>query len=216
MYGGISAPVFDDDFVRKLRELVLWRRDVRRFRPHRLPSGHLERLIETACLSPSVGLSEPWRFVIVDDLSRRTEVRNNFSATNASALAGYEGQRASRYASLKLAGLDEAPCQVGVFVDRDTEKGHGLGSRTMPETYEYSAVAAIQTLWILARAEGVGVGWVSILDPVSLKATLDIPPGWHFVAYLCLGYPQDEDDVPSLQRAGWERRHSPKSVIWHR
>src|SRR5215472_16168429 len=134
---------FDDAFRLRLRDLLAWRRDVRRFRADPLPAGTLERLIEIACLSPSVGLSQPWRFVIVDDAARRAAVIADFKACNADALASYADERAARYAKLKLAGLEEAPAHLAVFADRATEKGHGLGRRTMPEMIEYSVVAAV-------------------------------------------------------------------------
>src|SRR5262249_38392861 len=135
--------IFDDAFRLRLHELFVWRRDVRRFRPDPLPAGTLERLIDTACLSPSVGLSQPCRFVIVDDPARRLAVRDAFRACNADALQSYSGELAARYAALKLAGLEEAPCQIAVFADGATEVGHGLGRRTMPEMAAYSAVAAV-------------------------------------------------------------------------
>lgn len=210
------APYFDTVFRERLSELLSWRRDVRRFRTKPLPDGALERLIGLACLAPSVGLSQPWRFVVVDDPGRRHAVRENFRVCNAEALAAYHDERAQRYAALKLEGLDEAPAQVAVFVDRGTEQGYGVGRRTMPETADYSAVAAIQTLWLAARAESIGVGWVSILDPTTINDVLDVPKGWSFIAYLCVGYPQDDSSVPELERAGWEYRRAPAEFILRR
>jgi len=201
-----DAAAFDDSFRQRLRDLFVWRRDVRRFRRDPLPPGTIERLIDAACLSPSVGLSQPWRFVIVDDAARRRSVIENFKACNGEALSAYSGDTAGRYAALKLAGLEEAPCHVAVFADRATEIGAGLGRRTMPETAEYSVVAAVCTMWLAARAEGIGLGWVSILDPLRIGAILSVPDDWIFVGYLCLGYPQQEDDTPELERAQWERR----------
>jgi 5,6-dimethylbenzimidazole synthase len=211
-----AAPGFDDAFRARLRELFAWRRDVRRFRPDPLPAGALERLIETACLAPSVGLSQPWRFVIVDDPARRQAVRQEFAACNAQALASYSGERAERYASLKLAGLREAPQQFAVFCERATAVGHGLGRHTMPEMADYSVVAAISTLWLAARAEGIGMGWVSILDPQHMSRLLDVPEAWRFIGYFCLGYPLREDDVPELERAGWEERRLPATHVLRR
>ncbi|MCT8999671.1 5,6-dimethylbenzimidazole synthase [Chelativorans intermedius] len=199
-------PVFDAAFRQALEALFVWRRDVRRFCPDPLPPGLLERLLDLACLAPSVGLSQPWRFVVVESPERRAGIRANFERCNAEALAAQPGERAGLYARLKLAGLDEAPSHLAVFADRTSARGHGLGRRTMPETSEYSAVMAIHTLWLLARAHGVGLGWVSILEPQAVKATLDVPPAWTFIGYLCLGYPAAQDSVPALERAGWERR----------
>jgi 5,6-dimethylbenzimidazole synthase len=209
-----SPPAFDDAFRDRLRALLTWRRDVRRFRSEPLPPGALERLIDLATLAPSVGLSQPWRFVQIEDAARRAAVWRNFTAANAAALAVQAPERAAQYARLKLAGLDDAPCQIAVFADHATEQGHGLGRRTMPEMVDYSAVAAVHTLWLAARAEGIGMGWVSILDPNEISAILDVPPDWKLIGYLCLGYPAEEDDVPKLETAGWEtRRAAPSSLI---
>jgi 5,6-dimethylbenzimidazole synthase len=208
---------FDDAFRARLRDLLIWRRDVRRFRRAPLPDGALERLIELACLAPSVGLSQPWRLVIVDSPAHRAAIRKNFESCNADALAAQSQQRAAAYARLKLAGLDDAPCHLAVFADRATAQGHGLGRRTMPEMIEYSAVTAIHTIWLAARAEGIGMGWVSILEPAAVAAILDVPANWTFIGYLCLGFPQDEDDSPDLERAGWEQRQlAPSSVVIRR
>jgi 5,6-dimethylbenzimidazole synthase len=204
---------FDDTFRRRLRELLAWRRDVRRFRRDALPPGALERLIELACLAPSVGLSQPWRFVIVDAPARRAAIRANFESCNAKALAAQSGERAAAYAQLKLAGLDEAPGHLAVFADPATTRGHGLGRNTMPEMIEYSAVTAVHTIWLAARAEGIGMGWVSILDPAVVATALDVPAVWTFIGYLCLGFPQTEDDVPALERADWERRYPELSRV---
>ena len=120
-------------------------------------------------------MSEPWRFVLVEDAPRRTAIRQCFEDCNARALQMQSPDRAALYARLKLAGLDDAPCQLAVFADRSTAQGGGLGRLTMPETLDYSVVIAIHTLWLAARAEGLGMGWVSILDPARVAAILDVP-----------------------------------------
>jgi len=131
-----EAPAFDAAFRSQLASLLAWRRDVRRFRPEPLPAGTIERLLDLAALAPSVGLSQPWRFVLVDRPERRAAVRASFLYCNAAALAAQAPERARRYARLKLAGLDEAPSQLAVFADRGTPQGHGLGRHSMPETVE--------------------------------------------------------------------------------
>ncbi|MBI3500051.1 MAG: 5,6-dimethylbenzimidazole synthase [Proteobacteria bacterium] len=210
-----SPPEFDAAFRARLKDLLEWRRDVRRFRPERPPAGTLERLLGLAALAPSVGLSEPWRFVIVDDPERRQAIRDNYRTCNAEALSAFEGERARNYAELKLAGIEEAPLQLAVFADRSTAQGHGLGRRSMPEMIEYSAVLAVHTLWLVARAEGIGLGWVSILDPRLVAEILAVPGDWRFIAYLCVGYPEDEERRPELERLGWERRHTPADcILW--
>ncbi len=210
------APAFGPAARSDLMDLLAWRRDVRRFDSTPLPAGALERLVEAACLAPSVGLSEPWRFVVVDDPARRRAVRANFTAANAAALTTQDETRQALYARLKLAGLDDAPVQVAAFADRSCEQGHGLGRRTMPEALDYSVAIAIHTLWLAARLEGIGLGWVSILDPDELAATLQVPGGWRFIGYLCLGYPSETHDVPTLQREGWDARRAPACRILHR
>lgn len=200
------GPGLPSDFGDRFAELLRWRRDVRRFRRDPLPPGLLDRLLDLACLAPSVGNSQPWRFVMVANPGRRAAVRAVFGRCNADAAAGYEGERARRYQRLKLAGLEEAPVQLAVFCDRSTGQGHGLGRQTMPETLDHSVVTAIHTLWLAARIEGVGVGWVSILEPDTVAALLAVPPDWHLVGYLCIGFPKAEEAVPELERQGWQAR----------
>jgi 5,6-dimethylbenzimidazole synthase len=199
-------PCFDAAFRRQLEELFRWRRDVRRFRTDALEEGLVDRLIALALLAPSVGNSQPWRFVKVEDKERRRLVRRSFEACNREALLAYDGQRAAVYARLKLSGLDRAPAQLAVFVDSATRLGHGLGRRTMPETLTWSVVGAVHALWLAARAHGVGLGWVSILEPARVRDILAVPETWSLVAYLCLGYPEEEHLDPELDRAGWQRR----------
>jgi 5,6-dimethylbenzimidazole synthase len=201
-----SPPVFDGGFCGRLAELFAWRRDVRRFKTDPLSPSLIENLVRTAALAPSVGNSQPWRFVSVESGAPRKAVIDNFHACNAAALKSYEGERAALYASLKLAGLQEAPVHLAVFCDHAAEAGYGLGRRTMPETLDYSAVAAVHTFWLAARAQGVGVGWVSILDPQVICRVLAVPASWKLIAYLCAGYPQEEHLDPELERHHWQER----------
>jgi 5,6-dimethylbenzimidazole synthase len=211
-----AALSFTDDFQARLHALFVLRRDVRAFRTTPLPPGTLERLLEVVRLAPSVGLSEPGRFVTVEDPARRAAIRKNFETCNAQALAGYAAERAAQYARLKLSGLDDAPCHLAVFADRGTTQGHGLGRMTMPEMLDYSVVTAVHTLWLAARAEGIGMGWVSILDAVQVAQTLEVPAAWKLIGYFCIGYPQVQDDVPELERRGWERRQSETPLLLRR
>jgi 5,6-dimethylbenzimidazole synthase len=199
------VPDFDATFRDTLSELLIWRRDVRRFVRDAIDPALVDRLLDAACLAPSVGYSQPWRFVLVDSPDARAAVRANFADCNREALTAYAGERARRYAELKLAGLDAAPVQLAVFADTATVCGNGLGRRTMPEMLQYSVVTAVHTLWLVARAWGIGVGWVSILDPVRVRAALAVPSTWDLVAYLCIGYPEVEQAQPELARVGWER-----------
>lgn len=211
-----APPLFDVRFREELESLFRWRRDVRRFRVAPLAPELFEELIRFAVMAPSVGNSQPWRFVRVDDPKRRRRVRDEFEACNRRALSDYEGERARTYARLKLSGLDRAPIQLAVFVDHATTVGHGLGRQTMPETLNYSVVGAIHALWLAARAHGVGVGWVSIIDPIRVRDILDVPSDWSLIAYLCLGYPEEEHTDPELERAGWQARVGTKAVVLRR
>lgn len=200
-----QAPVFDADFARQFEELLRWRRDVRRFKRDPVPAGLIATLLAQIGLSPSVGHAQPWRWLPVEEPAQRITVQESFSRCNADALACYDGERAALYTRLKLEGLREAPVQFAVFCDHGTQRGHGLGRATMPEMLDYSVVAAITQFWLSARVHGLGVGWVSILDPGDIARALDVPADWKLVAYLCIGWPEAECDEPELVRAGWER-----------
>lgn len=197
---------FDDKFREQFRDLLTWRRDVRRFQAAPLPLGLLEELLALTCLAPSVGLCEPWRFVRVDSAKIRSEIRAEFKRANSEALMNYSGEQGALYARLKLAGLDCAPVHLAVFVDGATQQGSGLGRQTMPEVLDYSVIGAITTLWLAARAYGVGMGWVSILDPQRVGTIIGVPGEWRLIAYLCLGYAEEASPTPELERAGWETR----------
>jgi 5,6-dimethylbenzimidazole synthase len=210
-----APPTFDAAFLRQLDDLFRWRRDVRRFRPDPVGISQIEELLQMAAHSPSVGNSQPWRFISVESAARRAAVIENFNVCNAAALKAYEGERAALYARLKLAGLREAPVHLAVFCDHATTAGAGLGRKTMPEMLDYSVVAAIHTLWLAARAQGLGVGWVSIIDPLDVARCLDAPESWKLIAYLCVGFPEAEHLDPELERCGWQA-HEAQSAALHR
>ncbi len=189
---------------------------MRRFRRDPVSERLLREILEAAHLAPSVGLSQPWRFVRVRDKALRAAVRADFARCNEAATSSYADARAQDYATLKLAGLDDAPEHLLVCVERDPDQGHGLGRRTQPETARDSAVCAIQLLWLAARAKGLGIGWVSILEPSRLRAPFALPESWDWVAYLCLGWPESEAPIPELETLGWERRRPLEEVLFER
>jgi 5,6-dimethylbenzimidazole synthase len=197
---------FSQDFQNSLRDLMRWRRDVRRFRSDPVDEAILRDCLASFALAPSVGLSEPWRILRIESAEARAAALANFTAANARALQGYDGDKARLYSGLKLSGMREAPVQLAIFCDEATGKGAGLGAATMPEMRRYSVVAAITQFWLVARAHGLGLGWVSILDPARLCRDLEAPDDWALVAYLCLGWPEDDSNTPELELAGWERR----------
>lgn len=208
-----EAPEFGEGFRQQFEELLKWRRDVRSFRRDPVDGFLLEHLIRLASLAPSVGYSQPWRFVIVESTECREAIRANFEHCNREALNSYSGEKARLYASLKLAGLRDAPVHLAIFSIQNPEQGSGLGRTTMPETLEYSAVLAVHTLWLAARGYGLGLGWVSILDPVEVNRSLNIPQDWKLIAYLCIGYPKQEFSSPELLRCGWEATLPPRELM---
>ena len=204
---------FDEKFREQLKDLFLWRRDVRRFETRPVDEDVLSEIISQAMLAPSVGLSQPWRFIQVESSELRQDIIKNYEVENEKASQIYSDEKAELYRSLKLAGLKEAPVHLAVFAEEETKTGSGLGRQTMPETIHYSVVAAIENLWLAARANGVGMGWVSILDPIKVCETLKTPKNWYFIGYMCIGYPQEEHTDPELIRAGWEKVLDTSTVL---
>ncbi len=202
---GGEPPSFDPE---AFHALVQWRRDVRRFKTDPLQPGQLDRLLDIADLAPSVGNSQPWRSLeVMPGSAVRAAVRANFEACNQTAALAYDDpQTRDDYSALKLAGFDAAPVHLAVLCDRQSDQGRGLGRQTMPEMLDYSCVAMITTLWYAARTEGVGLGWVSILDARAVTALLDVPASWALVGYLLLGFPLEEHADPELERHGWQQR----------
>ncbi|MGJ8622689.1 MAG: 5,6-dimethylbenzimidazole synthase [Yoonia sp.] len=187
-----------------LRDILRWRRDVRHFLPDPIAPDVLDRLRAAMDMSPSVGNARPWRVLQVTTPALRDAVIANFEAANAKAAQIYDDAKRARYNNLKLAGLKVAPVHLAVFTEADTAQGHGLGRQSMPEMLSYSTVAAIHTLWLAARAENLGLGWVSILDPAAIAKTLDVPDNWQLTGYLCIGKAAADDDTPLLHRKDWQ------------
>jgi 5,6-dimethylbenzimidazole synthase len=209
-----GAEGFPEAELRGVYRAIRDRRDVRSgFLPEPLSDQVLSRLLEAAHHAPSVGLMQPWRFILIRAIEIRRAIHNIFLRSNREALGTYEGDRAKKYASLKLEGILDAPQNLCIVCNPECERGHRLGRHSMPETALYSAVCAVQNLWLAARAEGVGVGWVSILDKQALQNVLHIPANIVPVAYLCLGYVNCFAAEPDLERAGWEQRISLDQVL---
>lgn len=200
------SPTFSSQFRDEFSQLVRWRRDVRRFKPDPVDEAIVTDCLELANLAPSVGLSQPWRFVELQDCSRRAQVIASFKRCNREALESYEPDDRATYARLKLEGLNEAPVHLAVFADLATPKGKTLGRRTMPEMLNYSVVTSVHTFWLAARSHGLGVGWVSILEPGDVVDACGVPADWSLIAYLCVGWPLEQTKQPELARAGWEQR----------
>ncbi len=208
----MNPPEFDAAFCVSLDALFHWRRDVRRFRTDALPGGVLDALLDQACAAPSVGNSQPWRFVQAQSEECRNALTAHVEAANAKAAAAYQDEQRAHYDQLKLHGLARCPDVVAVFCEPAPDAGHGLGRQTMPETLSYSVVCAIHTLWLSLRARGIGMGWVSILDPRAMTTLLDVPAHWQFIALLCIGYPDEQSDIPALERTGWQEHVPPEQT----
>lgn len=200
---------FSDEERRGVYRAIHERRDVRsHFLPDPIPDDVLGRILQAAHHAPSVGFMQPWDFLVIRDASIREAVYRNFECARRRSSEAYQGEQRSLYNSLKLAGIREAPVNICITCDRERPKGSGLGRQTDAMVDLYSTVCAVQNLWLAARAESVGVGWVSILDPEQLKETLGIPPPLTVVAYLCIGYVSEFRSLPDLEEKGWETRSS--------
>lgn len=190
------------------------RRDIRsQFLPRAVPDDVLGRLLDAAHHGPSVGFMQPWDFIVIRGEETRRAVQECFLDANRRAAQVYEGEQRALYDSLKLAGILDAPLNLCITCDRARTLGSGLGRQTDPATDLYSTACAVQNLWLAARAESVGIGWVSILDHERLRAVLRIPPEIVPVAYLCIGYVSEFPAKPELESSGWERRESLAQLI---
>lgn len=200
---------FSAEEKRGVYRAIYERRDIRsQFLPQAVPDGILGRLLDAAHHGPSVGFMQPWDFIVIRDEAVRRSVQACFIEANRQAAERYQGEQRALYNNLKLAGILEAPVNLCITCDRERTLGAGLGRQTDAATDLYSAACAVQNLWLAARAESLGVGWVSILDFDRLRDLLHIPARVVPVAYLCLGYVSEFPPCPELEKAGWERRET--------
>lgn len=191
------------------------RRDVRQFLPQAVGEPVLKRLLAAAHHAGSVGFMQPWSFIVVTSGVVKEQVKSAFEQANAVASSVFEGERRELYSQLKLEGILEAPVNLCVTCDPTRNGPHILGRHTIRETDVYSTCCAVQNLWLAARAEGIGVGWVSIFDPSQLRTVLGIPEHIIPVAYLCVGYVDKFSPRPELETAGWQARLELEDLIFH-
>jgi len=196
-----------------LQEIMLQRRDVRgnRFHPDPLPEEAVQQILSAATHAPSVGFSQPWEFVLVTEPQRRQAIRESFEQENNKASALFSDERSSLYQRLKLEGIVESPLNIAVFYR--PPNGPVLGQTSMDEVGRYSVVCAIQNMWLMARSLNIGLGWVSILNPQTVRQILQVPPDRELVGYLCLGYVDEFYSEPELERLRWERRKQMQSLV---
>lgn len=196
-------------------QAIYRRRDVRRFRPDPVPPEVLARVLDAAHHAPSVGFMQPWNFIVIADRQSRERVHDLFQRERLAAAQFFDEPRRSQYLSFKLAGILEAPVNLCVTCDPTRAGPAVIGRNSVPETDLYSTCCAVENLWLAARAEGLGVGWVSILKLPQLRAILGIPPHVVPVAYLCLGYPEELTERPELEIAGWLPRRPLFGTIYY-
>jgi 5,6-dimethylbenzimidazole synthase len=190
------------------------RRDIRSyFLPKPIPDRVLGRLLDAAHHGPSVGFMQPWDFIVIREEAVSRAIHDCFLEANRQAAEKYDGEQRALYDSLKLAAILETPVNLCITCDRQRARGAGLGRHSDPATDLYSTACAIQNLWLAARAESLGVGWVSILDFDRLRTLLEIPAHLVPVAYLCLGYVSEFPVRPELESTGWESRESLAQLI---
>ncbi|MFN7146909.1 MAG: 5,6-dimethylbenzimidazole synthase, partial [Myxococcota bacterium] len=207
-----AFPTADRDAVYRA---IHTRRDVRAYLPDPVPPDVLARVLDAAHHAPSVGFMQPWDFVLVDAPAARRAAYDHVRGVSDAAAARYPDDRGATYRALKLQGLLDAPVSVVVTCDPTRGGPDVLGRPTIPETDTYSTCLAIQNLWLAARAEGLGVGWVSLYEPPAVRAILGIPEHVRVIAWLTLGWPVDLPDEPMLARVGWRRR-LPLDALVHR
>lgn len=208
-----------DMFSKEEREVVYRviraRRDIRHFSRKPVPKDALNRILQAAHFAPSVGFMQPWNFIFVNSYPLRREIKNQFLETNKEQLEQIsEEKRQKLYRDLKLEGIMEAPVNLAVTCDRNRDAPFVLGRGPMPETDLFSTCLAIQNMWLAARAEGIGIGWVSILDKEKTEKLLKLPEGVQLVAYLCIGYPVEFRTKPMLEEKGWKSRLDLSKLIY--
>ena len=210
----VTAWAFAPEDRRALYQILNSRRDIRRFRPDPVPAGTVERLLAAAHTAPSVGHSQPWRFLTVTDRGTRDRavLLADRERLRQAAQLDPESGRAMR--DLSLDGLRDAPLGIVVACDRRTPATGVLGRATFPDADLWSCACAIQNLWLAARAEGLGVGWVTLFRPEELSDLLGIPDGVVPMGWLCVGWPDERPPAPGLERAGWSRRQPLADVVF--
>jgi len=195
--------------------LIRSRRDVRQFAPDPIPPEMLLRILEAAHHAPSVGFMQPWNFVLITSPQLRTQIKALFEEINEGEAHRVSDQaRQQLYRSLKLEGLMESPMNIAVTCDRRRGKPFVLGRAPVPDTDIYSTCLAIQNMWLAACAEGVGIGWVSILDYGKVERLLGLPQGVQLIAYLCIGFPREFRVRPMLEEVGWRSRMQVEGLIY--
>lgn len=205
--------LFEQEEVQLLEDIILHRRDVRgnRFTQKEVSADIIQKILFAGVNAPSVGFSQPWEFIVIDDLKVKDQIKASFQEENEKASKQFKGDKGDAYTKLKLEGIVEAPINIAVFYKPSEHPV--LGQTSMKEAGIYSVVCAIQNMWLMARALNVGLGWVSILDPNKVKEVLEAPEDRQLIGYLCLGYVDVFYENPELERLKWEKRKNFEEVV---
>ena len=210
--GGTKPHAFSSPEIEAVYRAIRSRRDMRHFLPDPVAPEILTRLLEAAHCAPSVGYMQPWRFIRVADRNLRTRLQELVEAERLATAAAL-GERGAEFMRLKVEGIREAGEILVVSLMPGREQ-FVFGRRTLPEMDLASVACGIQNLWLAARAEGLGMGWVSLFDPEALRALLGIPDGGHPVAILCLGHVEQFYDAPMLEQEGWDQRRTLDDLVF--
>ncbi|TBR44684.1 5,6-dimethylbenzimidazole synthase [Marinomonas agarivorans] len=209
---------FDQETSDLLEQIIRHRRDVRgnRFLSTPIEQGHLDKILQAGLHAPSVGFSQPWEFVLIENQNTKQAVAASFKEENDKAqqtFATTEGQeRQALYQSLKLEGIHESPLNIAVLYKPQDKPI--LGQTSMTDMGRFSVVCAVQNMWLMARALNIGIGWVSIVNPEKVKTAIDAPTDRELIAYLCVGYVDKFYDKPELETLAWEQRRQTQQVIF--
>jgi len=194
-----------------LEKIIKLRRDIRgnNFTSQKIAQKDIEKIIQAGLNAPSVGYSQPWKFVIIESQDIRNRVYDNFSKEYDKSKKYFKDRPI--YQKLKLEGIKEAPINIAIFYKKSSKKI--LGQTSQKKMGEYSVVCAVENIWLMARSLNIGIGWVSILKPKKVKKILEIPKEYKLIAYLCVGYVKEFSDIPELKKLHWEREKDKSEIV---
>lgn len=210
----MSTRDFNEQDREAVYRAILGRRDIRMYRPTPIPDEALYRILQAGHAAGSVGMMQPWNFVLLRSEEKRKTVHEHFVECNNAAASVWKDERSVHYGSLKLQGILDSPLNIIITCDHTRGGTHVLGRHTIPETDVYSTCLAVQNMWLAARAEGIGMGWLSIMQPEVVKEILEIPPHISIIAYMTVGYPVEFPKTPLLEAVGWRHRSSLRDVVF--
>ncbi len=212
--GPPNQHAFTEEQRKAVYAAIVQRRDIRHFRGDPVPDEVLARILQAGNHAPSVGFCQPWNFLVIHDLERRKQLRKHVEEERLAGALRFDGERRDAYLKLKLEGIVDAPLNLCITCDRERFGPAVLGKNTIIDSDIYSSVTAVQNIWLAARAEGVGVGWVSILRNAFLREFLQLPPKVQPLAYLCMGYPESFPPRPTLETKGWLPRLALADLVY--